>query len=102
MAAVSSAFLMSSCSNDERDFVELEPCGILLPVSQEYLDKGLTMDSYGTDMAVYPVTIIGFTYPKAVQEVYAQASLEPLDADDPYAQEKFYRELKEKISVHQK
>ena len=102
MAAVSSAFLMSSCSNEERDFVELEPCGILLPVSQEYLDKGLTMDSYGTDMAVYPVTIIGFTYPKAVQEVYAQASLEPLDADDPYAQEKFYRELKEKISVHQK
>lgn len=96
------ALVLVSCSKDDGDLLYMEPCGILLPIAQEYLDKGLTVDSYGTDMAVYPVTIIGFSYPQAMQEIYSEASSrwENLDSDE--AQEAFYNELQQKMSVHQK
>ena len=96
------ALVMVSCSKDDGDLLYMEPCGILLPIEQEYLDKGLTVDSYGTDMAVYPVTIIGFSYPQAMQEIYSEASSrwENLDSDED--QEAFYNELQQRMAVHQK
>ena len=52
-------FGLSSCSNKD-DLVVFEENGVQLLISQEYLDKGISYDSYSSDMAQYPTFIISF------------------------------------------
>lgn len=102
VATVFLAALLFSCSKNEEDYLSLEPCGILLPVSTEYMDRGLSCEAYGTDMAIYPVVIIGFSYPDMVHKLYAQAMSEFEKLDNEEEQERFYNELQQRLSVHQK
>ena len=101
-ALIALAVVFPSCSKSGGDLIDLEPCGIQLPIDQEFLDKGLSVEAYGTDMAIYPVAIIGFSYAPAIQGLYADLSSKWEDFQSEEDFQAFYREFEEKVAVHQK
>lgn len=90
---------LCSCS---KNMISLDACGIQLPIGQEYLDMGLSCDAYGTDMAIYPLAIIGFSYPDAAKAVYESLVDKYENLDNPDTQFQFYMEFEELMEDHQK
>ena len=99
---VTAVSVLCSCSKDESGLLYLEPCGMQLPIEQSYLDKGLSVESYGTDIAIYPVAIIGFSYPDAIQQLYSEAAGALQNLETQEQQDEFYADLQKRMEVHQK
>lgn len=95
-------FLASTFFSCKKDLVDLEECGIQLRIDHELLENGLTVDSYGTDMAIYPLAIIGFSYPQVVQNLYNQASVQWGDLLTEEDQQAFYEDFRQQLASHHK
>ena len=96
------AFLgLSSCSNKD-DLVVFEENGVQLLISQEYLDKGISYDSYSSDMAQYPTFIISFAYTPALDRLYEQAEVMWDTIESQEAQDLYMEDFERSLVLHQK
>ena len=63
--------ILISCSN-KNDVLYLEKCGMILPISQDYLDNGIKVESWGLDSAPYPWVEISFAFSPETDEIFKE------------------------------
>ncbi|MBR4004439.1 MAG: TlpA family protein disulfide reductase [Treponema sp.] len=96
------AFLALTACTNKKDIVEFAENGVQLLLSQEYLDKGISYDCYGSDSAQYPTFIIAFAYMPALDRLYEQAEVMWDTIESKEAQDLFMEDFERSLAVHQK
>ena len=77
-AVFSCCILIFGCSEKQSkketsaDTISIPECGIILPLSRSLEEKGLTVDSYGSERTRYPMAVLSFSYLPAIDALYAQ------------------------------
>ena len=71
-AALSLVFAAVSCSGAKTEYVDFAACGISLPVDRSAADKGLLVQSLGSDESEYPALYAFFQYIPALDAINAE------------------------------
>ena len=90
------ALAFISCKNkNEKEYKE---CGIIFNLPAEYEEKGIVIESYGTDVSVYPVFIVNFNYKEKTQSIMQEYS----ELDESKITPDLIQEFNERYLQHSK
>lgn len=72
LAVFAGVFFIVLNGEEKLSYVDYAECGVSLPISSDYMQKGLGIQAYGSDVSAYPTLYAYFQYTPALEKLDAE------------------------------